>query len=687
VESVNEIGNLLPDLVRSGVSPQLERLRLLESVVVNASDAVLITKAEPVDFPGPEIIYCNAAFTKMTGYSEAEIIGRTPRLLHCGRTDRTALDKIRVALSRWEAIEVELLNRRKDGTDFWVQLSIVPVPDEHGRFTHWVSVQRDITERKAAEATATRALLAEAENLLLAAEVERTKAIKQELIEAHRLARLGTWRLAADRTTMVWSDDTYAMFGLGSADCPATIHNMLAAIQPGDRDPVLRALLSVFDRREAQQIEFGITIGEHDIRHCRIEARPVVGVDGALQGLFGFCQDITQHKAAEVALLRAERLRTLGQLTGGVAHDFNNLLTVTMLNLEGAIEDLLPDHPVQDLLRPALHAAARGAELTSRLLAYARRAPLRPEKIEIRTLFDELSKLLGRSLGEQYQLDLRPGMFTDEVFADPGQLENAIMNLAINARDAMPDGGTIAIIARCCDISEQTPGVDTDIQPGRYAVIEVCDHGTGIPPELLPRVSEPFFTTKPPESGSGLGLSMVYGFARQSGGHLHIMSTPGGGTTVSIYLPAKTVAIVQVDRGSRPQSGTRWSANGLRVLAVEDQAPVLQAVTRMLRQLGFEVTAVQNATAALAEFDADPSYDLLFTDIVLPAPMSGTELANRARQIVPRIRVVLTSGYSEDGLSVATDARCDGFMAKPYGREQLRLTLSRIFPDRLSAVQ
>ncbi|MGI4808779.1 MAG: PAS domain S-box protein, partial [Janthinobacterium lividum] len=515
----------------------LERLRLLESVVVTANDGVLITKANPTAWPGPEIVYCNAAFTKLTGYTEADVLGRTPRLLQSPKTDRKALDILSLALSRWEPIEIELLNVRKDGSEFWIQLSIVAVANETGYFTHWVSVQRDISDRKLAEEEAARTRLIQAENLRLAAQVKQIEDAGRELAETHRLAQLGNWRLAMDNISMTWSSETYALLGLDAQLFAPTVENLLSVIRSSDRAVVKQVFDTVFQTRIAQQVEFAIANASQQLRYVRIEARPAFGVEGDLLGLFGFCQDITQSKTAELGRLRAERLSMLGQLTGGVAHDFNNLLTVTLLNLEEAIESV-PSHDVlQDLLKPALHATMRGAELTSRLLAYARRTPLRPDRIDLPRFFGELSTLLQRSIGEQYHLDLRLSSSAEGLVADPGQLENAIMNLAINARDAMPGGGCVTITAASRNIDTFMFGVEGEIQPGCYIVIEVKDEGEGIPPELISRVTEPFFTTKTTSSGSGLGLSMVYGFAHQSGGYIGITSILGEGTIVSIYLP------------------------------------------------------------------------------------------------------------------------------------------------------
>ena len=376
--------------------------------------------------------------------------------------------------------------------------------------------------------------------------------------------------------------------------------------------------------------------------------------------------------------MRAERLQTLGQLTGGVAHDFNNLLSVMMLNLEETILALPSDHPTQAWLGAALLATMRGAELTSRLLAYARRTQLKPQHVDLSRTFVELSTLLNRTLGEQFVLTLDSGPSSDRAYADPCQLENALMNLVINARDAMPNGGAIAITASCHDITAPKNDVESELQLGRYVVIAVTDQGIGIPAENFGRVFEPFFTTKPPTCGSGLGLSMVYDFARQSGGHVGMTSTLGRGTTVSIYLPVGNQGGFEHDSPTSPSS---WMAGGLRALVVEDQPAVLDAVTRMMRKFGFEVTPTANAATALSKLAAGDNFDLLVSDIALPPPMSGADLALAAGQLAPRMKVLLTSGYSTDRRDILGGAECNAFLAKPYTRDTLRGMLSHLFKD------
>ena len=428
-----------------------------------------------------------------------------------------------------------------------------------------------------------------------------------------------------------------------------------------------------------QHFEYRVVLPDDQVAHLRAEIRPVLDETGCATELFGYSQDISDRKRAEQALLRNESLRALGQLTGGVAHDFNNLLTVVILNLEEATDTLGATDELQEVLAPALHAAVRGAELTSQLLSYARRATLRPERVRPDEFFGALRPLLNRVLGERYELQVLLRHNGGSAMVDPAQLDSAIMNLVINARDAMPHGGGIVLETRSVTLAAGSPGFMDEVTPGRYVVISVSDRGEGIPAHLLARVFEPFFTTKATGKGSGMGLSMVYGFARQSGGHVTIDSVEGQGTTVRLFLP------VAAGPGDEPEleliEATEWSANGLRVLVVEDQESVLRTVTRMLRQLGFNVCPAISADAALDELETGGPFDVLFTDIVLPGVMDGVALAEEIRARSPATRILLTSGFTEHSLSANDMVSPDvDFLMKPYKRHDLQAKFSSMFP-------
>ncbi len=497
----------------------------------------------------------------------------------------------------------------------------------------------------------------------------------EELAEAQRLARLSTWRFAVDHDDPAWLRDVPRV--IARAHCipgqpPARVH-------ADDHDAVRAALEAVAREGRSQTFEYRTLLAQDQARHLRAEARPVLDSQGRVIELFGYSQDISEDKRAEQATLRNESLRALGQLTGGVAHDFNNLLTVIILNLEEA-EELLPQgHELREILPPALHAAVRGAELTSQLLSYARRATLRPERVRPDEFFGALRPLLNRLLGERFELQVLLRHDGGSAMVDPAQLDNAIMNLVINARDAMPQGGAIVLETRSVVLAADAPGFQDDITPGRYVVVSVTDTGEGIPPHLLARVFEPFFTTKAAGKGSGMGLSMVYGFARQSGGHVAIDSQLGRGTAVSLYLPLAPAT--PQEAGVDGEEPPAWDAHGMSALVVEDQESVLRSVMRMLRHLGFGVTGASSADIALKHLDADAPFDLLFTDIVLPGALDGVALAEAVGRRSPGTRILLTSGFTEHRIAAtgASEPRMD-FLMKPYKRQDLQAKFCTMFP-------
>jgi signal transduction histidine kinase/CheY-like chemotaxis protein len=380
---------------------------------------------------------------------------------------------------------------------------------------------------------------------------------------------------------------------------------------------------------------------------------------------------IAERKQAEAQLVQAQKMEAIGNLTGGMAHDFNNLLGVIIGNLD-VMHDLIKDDAEADeLAGEALDAALRGAELTRRLLAFARRQPLRPARVDVNDLVDGIQKLLTRTLGEDIEItqDLAPGAWP--VVADAAQLEAALTNLATNARDAMPKGGRLSITTSNRGLDVDYAAQHLGVVPGDYAMIEVSDTGAGIAPDVLTRIFEPFFTTKAEGKGTGLGLAMLFGFMKQSGGHINVYSEVGVGTTFRLYLPRDEEGVVAA---KRPAVEAVPLGHGEVVLAVEDNAALRRIVARQARELGYRVLEAENAVAALALMERE-RVDLLFTDLVMPGELSGLELARAAAGRWPHIRVVLTSGFSEAKINANLDTAAARLLTKPYRKEDLALAL------------
>lgn len=366
---------------------------------------------------------------------------------------------------------------------------------------------------------------------------------------------------------------------------------------------------------------------------------------GEVEFVIGTGADISEQRALQEQLLQAQKMEAIGQLTGGIAHDFNNLLTVTVGNLE-LLDMRVEDEDQRELLTEALEAAELGARLTDRLLAFARRSPLRPEIVDLNTLVIGLTDLLHRTLGEP--VDLSTVLSTDlwATRTDATQIETAIVNLAVNARDAMPNGGKLIVETSNALIDEKNVAVDSGLEPGDYVQLSVSDTGTGMAPEIRDRVFEPFFTTKESGRGTGLGLSMVYGFAKQSNGHVTIHSAPGTGTTVNLYLPRNDAATKIAE--PVPAKAFDKTLKGELILVVEDDDRVRQLTLTRLKELGYEVLEAANGPEALTILEGARSVDLVFTDLVMPGGMSGYDLCEQIRKRDYNVKLLLTSGYAEE---------------------------------------
>jgi signal transduction histidine kinase len=385
--------------------------------------------------------------------------------------------------------------------------------------------------------------------------------------------------------------------------------------------------------------------------------------------LTGVVTDITQQLALEQQLKQSQRLEAVGKLTGGIAHDFNNILTIIQGNSELLVEDLADNEPLRMMAEMTLTAAKRGAELTHRLLVFARRQPLEPKVVDANDLLTGMGSLLRRTLSEDIDIELVRGANLWLSLVDTSQLEEAVLNLCINARDAMQGGGRIIIETANTQLDEDYAVAHADLISGEYVMVAVSDTGMGISPENLDRVFDPFFTTKDVGNGTGLGLSMVYGFIKQSRGHIEIYSEVGKGTAVKMFLPRSEQARHIVDE--MPASIADLGGTE-KILLVEDDELVRHHAERQLIALGYLVTTAVNGPAALETIKLRADIDLLFTDVVMPGGMNGLILADQALKLRPHLKVLYTSGYTENAM-LHLDRLDKGILllTKPYSRIEL----------------
>jgi CheY-like chemotaxis protein len=497
--------------------------------------------------------------------------------------------------------------------------------------------------------------------------LENESAILQTTLDT---IRDGIAMFASDGELCVFNDNFFHFFGL-----PKSLARKGAYLSDMRKEDCSGS--SVFEED---------TFGEHaqEFRRVSFKGRELDVYRAAVPtgGFIIVCVDVTARVQAEGVARQAQKMEAIGHLTGGIAHDFNNILQVIGANLERTARNLGKGSNEAERVQNALNAVANGARLTGQLLAFARRQPLDPRSTNVSRIVQDMTDLLRRTLGEAIDVECVTAGGLWNTLIDPSQIENAILNLAINARDAMPGGGKLTIEVANAFLDDAYAAQHSEVAAGQYVMAAVSDTGSGMSPETIARAFEPFFTTKPEGRGTGLGLSQVYGFVKQSGGHIKIYSEMGQGTTVKLYLP----------RTRKPQEGTSSVATGAvmggteRILVVEDDEAVRSAVVDMVGELGYSVFKAENAEQALAILGSGVVIDLLFTDVVMPGPIGTRELARRAQQLQPHIRVLYTSGYTQN--AIVHNGKLDDdvlLLSKPYRRDDLARKIRSILSSPQSA--
>jgi len=586
----------------------------------------------------------------MFGYEEHELIGKNVSVLmpepdHTGH-DRYISRYLETGESRVMGVGREVTGLRRDATTFPLHLSVGEFRDEGE--VYFTGVLLDLTAQKEAERSAL-----------------RQQALFQSIFDSLPDALI---IVSADRSVLLVNPAFERMFGFSKAEVigqPAlTVYECLA--ETHREIPVsIMDIAAVYDPR-VQLLYYTRKNGES---FPGLSLRTlVVEQNGEELGYLCMIRDMSQELHRRADLMRAQRMEAIGQLTGGIAHDFNNILTVILGNLELLEPRVNGQELAASLVQEAVGAADMGARLTDRLLTFSRRQHLETARVNLNEFVLGLTELLRRSIGED--IDLSTSLAGDlwQAETDPGQIENAVLNLAINARDAMPDGGQLLIETRNVDLGEQDAAETAGLAPGEYVVLSVSDTGHGMSREVRERAFEPFFTTKEAGKGSGFGLSTIYGFARQSGGNLTIYSESGKGTSVNLYLPRVREAAVETRRSPAAQGEPR--GQGETVLVVEDEEKVRRLAAARLENLGYSVVEAASGAQALKMLAAGLRADIVFTDLVMPEGVSGIDLAQEARARWPGIRVLMTSGYSE-ALVGTRELQGTRLLRKPYRQAEL----------------
>ena len=669
-------------------------VEIYRTLFLTSPDGILV-----VDRAGT-IVLANPRACQLFGYPEPEFLGMSVDLLVPERLRGTHAAQREGYAARPQLRQMgaglSLCGRRRDGSEFPAEIALSPA-DRNDVF---IAAVRDISELVRTKQAARRGRYSgyvarfgmealahvDFERLLLAAPT-----LIREAMEVDAVAIL---RLTPDRSRAVLAaasgipEEAHAAIEVPTLDArflAGYVTQRRAAVASADYRAESRFDVPEVFKRLGLHAVAAVPLFDRDKAIGLISARSReprdFGEDDVnfLQAIANVLATVLQRVNVEERLAHAQRLEALGQLTGGVAHDFNNLIMVIGGNLQ-VLEEMLQPGEILELARAASAAADRGAMLTRKLLAFARKQPLQPRPIPIAQLLSDFRDLVQRTLGETVEVRVSHDRSIALLVADHAQLETALLNLAINARDAMPQGGTIEIAVERARISDEMAGAPAELAPGEYACIAVSDTGAGMPKEVAERAFEPFFTTKAVGKGSGLGLSMVYGFARQSGGSAHLYSEPGLGTCVKLYLP-----LPAQDPASAAAEPRRELGGTETVLTVEDDPAVRRVVVLFLRRLGYRVLEAADADTALRVLAKEgDAVDLLFTDIVLPG-MNGIELARQARAAYPCLAVLYTSGYASGGLlRELPEEAMRNLISKPYRRAALAEAVRRTLDGPIS---
>jgi PAS domain S-box-containing protein len=614
-----------------------ERDRLFGAVVESSNDAIITKSLEGT------ITAWNKAAERLFGYSSTEAVGRHIRTI-VPPLRRDEMYDFLERIGRGERIEHHETRRlHKDGHEVDVSLSISPIYSAVGEIIGASKIARDITENKRTQ-------------MALSQQIEERQRIfetSQDLILVTDTA--GNFVQVSPSSMTIVGYRPEEMIG----------HSAVKFIHPEDLDNT---------REEMRAARRGLQLRSFEARYIHKDGQTVLlnwmGTwSEPVRRHFFIGRDVTEQRAAEAQLRQAQKMDAIGQLTGGVAHDFNNILTVITGTVEILAEAVADNPELVSFTKVIDDAAERAAQLTKHLLAFARKQPLQPREIDINGLILETAKLLYPTLGEQIEISPRLAKDTWSAMIDPSQLTTAILNLALNARDAMPDGGKLMLETRNVHLDEGYASMQSEVAVGDYVLIAVSDTGSGIPAANLEKVFDPFFTTKEVGKGTGLGLSMVFGFVKQSGGHIKIYSEDGHGTSVKIYLPR---SIGSPQSTAEAQVASMLLGGDETVLVVEDDALVRNYVITQVGSLGYTTLEAANASDALKIIENHATVDLLFTDVIMPGTMNGRQLVDEALKRRPSLKALFTSGYTEN--AILHHGRLDAgvlLLAKPYRKTEL----------------
>lgn len=623
------------------------QLQLLKTCMERMNDIIVITEAEVTPGVGRKVIYVNEAFERTTGYRANEIVGKTPRILQGPQTSNETRTRIGAQLNAWQPVREEVLNYTKTGEELWLELDIVPVANGQGWFTHWIAIERNVTERKrAAEALIEQAaLLDKAQDAIWVIDLN---------------ARITYWNRSAERIHG-W---------LAGEVLGANVRNLVFK----DESRFEQCLQAVLENSEwVGEIEHKTRDGAA----LQVISRLTLVRDESNQprSILAINTDITQQKLLEQQFFRSQRMESIGTLAGGIAHDLNNILAPILLSIN-MLKDAIPDPDDQSLLHTIEVSAKRGADLVKQVLSFARGVEGKRDQVNLVHALSELQHILSETIPRNIgiQCELTEGVW--RLQADRTQLQQVLMNLCVNARDAMATGGRIRISAQNIYLDEHYAAMNLEARVGPYIKLVVEDDGEGIDPAILDRVFDPFFTTKPTGEGTGLGLATTLAIVKSHGGFIQLKSEVGKGTSFQIYLPADTT---KTDLGEPDLPQELPYGNGELILVVDDEAAICQVTRMTLEAYGYQVQVAANGADAVAVFAQNVDrIDLVLTDMMMPV-MDGPATIQALRRLRPGVPIIAASGATQNNQVVRSEgAGARHFLSKPYTTDVLLRKLAEV---------
>jgi PAS domain S-box-containing protein len=620
------------------------------------------------------MLSANAAWCAALGYEPKDIVGRSfSEFLPLESRSRLVTEIYPKYLMSSNYRNAEILIHRKDGSLATVMLSMNAYRGDKGRLERSVCVLEDVTTRKIAEIATSRS---------------------DQRFRGAFAAAVNGMAVVSPTGQIEAANESMCKF-LARNDLETSTFGFEELLHKDDRGQFLNGMRQLLMGETALlQQELRYTTPAGTVVHGATSIALVKNEKGETEQLIVQITDTSEKKQVNDRLQKAQKMEAIGQLTGGLAHDFNNLLTVIIGNLQLLDGKLGDDEKTAKRVAEAVDAAQKGSDLTKQLLAFARKQELEPRDVGVNDLISGLAPLIVRTIGENVELKVDVMAGDPHTLIDPSQLESAILNLAINARDAMNDSGLLTIETQPAYLDRFYADKHPEVVPGHYVMVAVSDNGCGMSAELLEKVFQPFFTTKAPGKGTGLGLSMVYGFIKQSGGHISVYSEVGHGTSVKMYLPRRMrageetvdnvalVANTPAVTTSAPEIYTQsTAARRPKILVVEDQEAVRAVACGFLEDFGYEIVEAGDGFQALAVLQEQDDIELMFSDVVMPGGMNGFDLAQAAQSLKPSLKIVHTSGYPKGAMVHQDEPRFkNGFIImKPYRREELQ----RIIKDAL----